>query len=874
MAEKNAPHTMWVINVTCRLYLAALCLAILAPIPSARAADALPDAGVPLTLAQARAARVSDLAYALSLDIPAKRVAPIAGRLHATFKLTDAEVPLAFDFAAPASALHAVRANGKVLAVQIVKQHVVIPTALLRRGDNTIEFDFTAGDGPLNRGDDMLYSLFVPARASHALPLFDQPDLKARWQLTLTLPAAWQAVSNAQAVARQLEGSRARVTFAPTLPIASYLFAFAAGRFEIAQYAVGARTLRMFHREHDAARLARNGEAIARAHAQALDWMEDYTGIAYPYDKFDYVLIPAFQFSGMEHPGAIWYNAERLLLDASATQWQQLQRANVVAHETAHMWFGDLVTMRWFDDVWLKEVFANFMAAKMVNPQFPDIDHDLRFFMQHAPGAYAVDRTPGANPIGQALDNLANAGALYGNIIYLKAPLVMRQLELLLGQTALRDGLREYLNRYAHGNATWPELVALLKQRTTVDLAAWSAAWVYSRGRPRIIVTLQSHPPAVNLVQDDPRGRGLVWPQIVEVAAGYADGVDRRRITLAREAQVTLDAARGAPRWVLPAGGGLAYGDIVLATPQQAALATAVPQMLSAGDRGAAIVTLWEAMLEGRFGPADMQTLLYAALPVEADELDLARLLTCQRELFWRFSSPITRAEHAERIEALLRAGLDAAPSARTKAEWFAALSDVSSTPPTLDWLERVWRRAAAVPGLTLSESDETDLALHLTVRGRTSAMALFDDQIARVDNADRKARLRFLRPALSPDAGERAAFFASLKAGENRAHEAWVLDAVHWLHHPLRADSSLALLPAALAMLPELQRTGDIFFPKGWADATLGGYQNGDAAKLVREFIAALPSDYPPRLRWVLEASADPLQRAARLILPTQPNR
>src|SRR4029078_6802255 len=197
----------------------------------------------------------------------------------------------------------------------------------------------------------------------------------------------------------------------------------------------------------------------------ALAWLEDYTAIPYPFDTFDFVLIPSFQFSGMEHAGAILYNAASLMLDQSATQNQLLGRASVIAHETAHMWFGDLVTMRWFDDVWMKEVFANFMAAKIVNPSFPEINHELRFLYSNYPAAYDVDRPRGRKAIRPHLANLAGAGSLYGAIIYQKAPIVMRQLEGILGEEPFRDGLREYLRAHAFANATWSDLIGLLDRR-------------------------------------------------------------------------------------------------------------------------------------------------------------------------------------------------------------------------------------------------------------------------------------------------------------------------------------------------------------------------------------------------------------------------
>ena len=366
-----------------------------------------------------------------------------------------------FDFAQPADRVVAVAANQQRLEVALDRQHLVIPASALVEGENNVEIEFLAGDAPLNRQDDFLYSLFVPARASLAMPVFDQPDLKAKWQLTLNVPPDWTA-----RVQRPRDRTNRR------LPITSGSCSRRRRRSR--------RTCSRSRRASSASRrrnatagrsgcstakpTPRRSRATARpsstcTHARST-WLEDYTAIPYPFGKFDFVLIPSFQFGGMEHPGAIYYNASGLLLDESATQNQFLGRASVISHETAHMWFGDLVTMRWFNDVWMKEVFANFMAAKIVNPSFPAVNHELRFLYQHYPSAYEVDRTDGANPIRQDLANLNEAGSLYGAIIYQKAPIVMRQLELLMGAGPFRDGLREYLKAHSFGNATWSDLIA------------------------------------------------------------------------------------------------------------------------------------------------------------------------------------------------------------------------------------------------------------------------------------------------------------------------------------------------------------------------------------------------------------------------------
>ena len=827
-----------------------------------------PAPGIPLALAEERARRVSALEYDLSLAIPANRARPIDGRIAAMFQLADAAAPLAFDFAQPADRVRSVRANNADVEAEIANGHIVIPRRALVQGANTIEIAFIAGDEALNRQDEFLYSLFVPARASLAIPVFDQPDLKAKWRLSLTLPPDWIAVSNAPQTGRAAATGTSGVIFDQTTPISTYLFAFAAGRFQIETGDRGGRTFRMFHRETDAAKVARNREAIFDLHARALEWLEAYTDIPYPFGKFDFVLIPSFQFGGMEHPGAVFYNEDGLLLDPTATENQFLGRASVISHETAHMWFGDLVTMRWFNDVWMKEVFANFMAAKIVNPSFPKVNHDLRFFFQHYPAAYGVDRTEGANPIRQDLANLNEAGSLYGAIIYQKAPIVMRHLERLIGADAFRDGLREYLAGHQFGNATWTDLITVLDKRTDADLVAWSRAWVEERGRPRITVTTgaeNGQGAQVSLIADDPLGRKLVWPQTITIAEGLPGRV--ATTDAAFNGMTASIQATGPARWVLPTGGGLGYGDFVLDRANLDALAAALSSIPDELTRGAALVTLWESMLEGRFPPASMMSTLTSALPRETVELNLSQLLGYVSAAFWRFTAADDRPEIAPKLEALLRGGLDRAATTSAKAAWFGTLRSVATTAPTIDWLTRVWRRDVRIPGLPLAETDETDLAFDLALRGVDGAEHLLDAQLERITNPDRRARFAFIRPAVSADTATRDRFFESLKDAANRRRESWVLDGVRYLHHPLRAGSSRKHVRAALTLVGEIHRTGDIFFPKRWADATLGGYQSVQTAADVRAFIDALPPDYPQRLRWVLLSAADPLFRAAKLL-------
>jgi aminopeptidase N len=828
-----------------------------------------PDLGISEGLARERAARLSNLRYDLAFTIPASRSQPIGGRALIRFSLASAAEPLVLDYMPDrAGILRTVEANGVRTAIRQVNGHIIVPKDALRAGENSLTLDFNAGDAPLNRSDDFLYTIFVPARAHLAFPCFDQPDLKARWSLGLDVPDDWQVLGNGAELERGSSEGRTRVRFSGTQPISTYLFAFAAGKFSIEQAERNGRTFRMFHRETDAAKVARNREAIFDLHASSLDWLEKYTAIPYPFGKFDFLLVPAFQFGGMEHPGAIFYNANGLLLDESATQDQMLGRASVIAHETAHMWFGDLVTMEWFSDVWMKEVFANHMAAKIVNPAFPAVNHDLRYLVDYFPAAYGVDRTAGTNEIRQPLRNLNEAGTLYGAIIYQKAPIVMRQLETLVGSDEFRDGLREYLKTHAFANASWPDLIKLLDGRTPEDLAAWSRAWVEERGRPTIRTELSLSGGKIRrlaFTQRDPYpSRGLIWNQRIKVAVGGRD-VKLVPVQL-NAARVEVPAARGLPaQFVLPNGGGIAYGELHLDAASLAWLTANLPSIDDELTRGSAWVTLYDAMVNAEVTPDAFLALALRALPLEKNELNVNRVLGYVREAYWRYSAPPARTRLAPRLELPLRLGLDAAPTASLKSVWFSALRDMAQTPATVEWLTRVWKQEERVPGLTLSETDFIRLAQDLAVRDVADASSVLDQQYERIKNPDRKAQFAFVRPALSADVRERDAWFASLSDAANRRHEPWVLEGLRYLHHPLRAAASEKHIEPSLVLLREIQRTGDIFFPKRWMDATLSGHQSPAAAATVRAFVDRLPPEYPERLRRVILSAADDLFRANR---------
>jgi aminopeptidase N len=440
---------------------------------------------------------------------------------------------------------------------------------------------------------------------------------------------------------------------------------------------------------------------------------------------------------------------------------------------------------------------------------------------------------------------------------------------MILGEQRFRDGMRDYLKLYSFNNATWLDLVRLLGARTSENLAAWSHAWVDLRGRPQLTTHLNIGPDgnvsSLTLTQHDPLERGVLWPQRLQVVVGYGDHAESPAVFV-HGAVTSVSAARGMkrPLYILPNGGGLGYGMFVLDDDTRRYLSAHIEEIPDALTRGSAWVNLWENVLEAPRTGGEFLDLAMRALPKELDEQNSQLILSYLKSAFWLLLPQKDRLARAPALEALLREGIARAGTASRKSAWFNAFRDVALTPDGVAWLERVWRREQKIDGLTFAETDEMTMALELAVREVPDWQQILAAQHDRMQNPDRKSQIEFLMPALSADPAVREQSFERLRKIENRRHEPWVTESLHYLNHPLREEQALRFVRPSLELLPEIQRTGDIFFPQRWADAALGGHRSPAAAQVVRDFLARHP-DLPERLRWTILCSADDLFRASR---------
>lgn len=820
------------------------------------------EKGVSYSMAAERKKIISNLHYNLYFDIPAQKNMPIAARAVISFQLNNTSCPLVLDFKPDTSRIQSVTINGKSVEATSRDEHLVVDQKHLVSGQNTVDIQFIAGNVSLNRKGDYLYCLFVPAKARTVFPCFDQPDMKAIWQLSLTVPSHWKAAGNAPIKEVTTTNNRQNISFAPSDLFSSYLFSFVAGDFKQASKTWSGGSINGYYRESDTNKIANSLDSIFTLHERSLAFMQDYTHYAFPFQKLDFISIPYFQYGGMEHVGAIDYREATLFLDQSATEKSLLERRSVIGHEVAHMWFGDLVTMKWFDDVWLKEVFANFLSDKITGKKGPA--YELEFLLSHIPPANHVDRTEGANAIHQQLDNLNEAWAMYGGIIYHKAPVMMRQLELLIGAETLQKGLAQYLKQYEYGNAFWNDLISILDSLSPPDLKKWNEVWVNTPGRPVISYNIKTKGTNIEQLTIQQRGEhrsAYMLPQYFEVALVYEDTILSLPVHMTDELS-DVKQARGmkAPLFVLLNANGTGYGLFRVDTAMIKYKKLNDPVM-----RAAAYISLYENMLDGKsIRPVALLRFFLEALETENESLLFNYLSTSCNAIFWRFLRPETRNNQAASVEAQLwRQFKNAKNLSGNKKELFLTFQNISLTTGALDTLYHIWKDKPDI-GIKLSEKDYITMALNLAVKGHQDKNIL-NTQLARTNNADDQSALKLKIPALSANEQERTNFFTSLAKAENRRNETAVADALRYLHHPLRAESSIRYLDKTLEMFQDVQSTSDIFFPYDWLSNSFSYYQSKEASEIVRSFLKKHPA-YNPKFRNTILQTTDMMFRAIKL--------
>jgi puromycin-sensitive aminopeptidase len=614
---------------------------------------------------------------ALSVDLAAHR---FTGRLRVGLALAGPAAELVLHVADLDVARAVLQRDGRTVEPVERRLAPASETLVLRfdppvpAGAATLELAFAGAitdglRGFYRAGPGLAATQFEAADARRVFPCLDEPGFKAPWSLEVEAPAGVAVLSNGAVVKEEVRGDRRRLTFAETPPLPTYLVAVVAGGLDaLPPTTVRGVPVRTWATPEKLA-LTGFGQDVA---VEVLPRLEDYFGVPYAFGKLDQVGLPEFEAGAMENAGLVTYREVALLLDpATASLAQKKRVAGVITHELAHQWFGNWVTMSWWDDLWLNEAFATWMAFKIVDAWNPG----WRVWMEFDQGkaqALQLDALRSTHPIRAEIHSVAEAGEAFDLITYEKGGAVLRMIEGYLGEARFRDGIRLYMRRHARANAVAGDLWGALAEASKEPVLELANAWIRQPGFPLVSVERAgAGGRALRLSQrrffSDPgdAGEATVWPVPLVLRVGRGGAVEEHRVLLgAATAEVTLPG-EGEPDFVCL--NALASGFYRVAY-DQASLAALVRNVgaLAPAERIQLLSDEWALV---RSGQRDMGAFLdlcrgyrdeadYAVL----DEL-LGRLAAVEHRLVADVDRPAFQREVAELFRPQLAAtGWDAAP--------------------------------------------------------------------------------------------------------------------------------------------------------------------------------------------------------------------
>jgi len=514
--------------------------------------------------AAARSARVSNVDYQLDFTLTGKDA--FSGTTTLTFDLKDADSPLTVDL--DKATIKSLTVNGKTVAPRYNGWFVTLAAQDLVKGRNTVVVAYerphsTNGEG-LHRMVDPVdgrvytYSHFEPAAAHQMFAVFDQPDLKATYQVTVSVPADWQVISTTRETNVAPAGDLRRWTFAKTKKLSPYNFSMHAGPYKMWEDTSGKYPMRLFARQSVAAQI-KPAEWFKYTKA-GLAFFDDYFGIPYQFEKYDQVLVPDFLYGAMENAAAITFAERGFMYKADMTAEQRARLAYVIMHEMAHQWFGDLVTMQWWNGLWLNESFASFMGTLATAEATEFKDAWRAFYSEGKQRAYAQDQRGTTHPIEVPVPSTQNAFDNIDNITYSKGASTLMQLRHLLGADVFRKGVHNYLVKYQYRNAKLDDFIGSLGQAAGRDLTGWTKEWLYQPGVNTIAASYTCKAGKITgfTLTQTAHSRALptLREQRVQVAAFRLDGKDYK---LERNVAVTYKGAKTP----VPAMNGAACPDLV-----------------------------------------------------------------------------------------------------------------------------------------------------------------------------------------------------------------------------------------------------------------------------------------------------------------------
>ncbi|HEY1623141.1 MAG TPA: aminopeptidase N [Streptosporangiaceae bacterium] len=627
-------------------------------------------------------------------------------------------------------------------------------------------------------GNVYLYSDLETFKAHRIYACFDQPDMKASYELSATAPPGWQVVSNLapradEAVAGPAGDTIARRwRFPATPPLPTYITHISAGPYHVVRDKHDGISLGIYCRQSLAEYL--NPEEIFTITKQGMDFYQSLFGIKYPFGKYDLLFVPEFNAGAMENAGAVTV-LEGFIFRSRVTDQRREERDQTLLHEMAHMWFGDLVTMRWWDDLWLNESFATW-ASLLAQTEATRWISAWTVFAQGFKGwAYQQDQLPSTHPIATDMVDIQTVEVNFDGITYAKGAAVVKQLVAYVGQENFLAGVRKYFAAHAWGNATLADLLAALEQTSGRDLTAWSHEWLQTAG----VNTLRA-----DYTLDD-SGRFASFAVLQEAAASHPVLRSHRIAiglytltdgTLNRTTRIEADIA--GPSTAIPGLIGLPRPDLILVNDDDLSYAkirldehSLRTLMSSIGAFSHSLpgalcwAATWEMCRDGGMTARDYVQLVLTGVPSVADISMVQLLLKQAGQAARQFTDPARRAAGLEQMARSLRKLAESAPAGSdTQLAYLRAFAATATSAGDLSFIAALLNGAAALAGLTVDTDLRWTLLRRLVSRGMAGETEIAAELAA--DSTDTGERSAAACRAAIPSTEAKLAAWQSLTSG------------------------------------------------------------------------------------------------------------
>ena len=846
--------------------------------------------------ARERAAILTVERYDVALDVRSA-VGPGEGGGPRTFRSTTVldfrcSQPGASSFAdLIAPAVTSVRLNGRELdPAEVFDGARIVLDGLAER--NTLVVDARCaysrtGEG-LHRFEDpedhevYLYTQYEPADSRRVFANFEQPDLKAPFTFQVTAPEGWTVLSNGahDGEPAAAEGGGQTVRFVPTQPISTYITAVVAGPYHV-EHDHYARTFedrtvldiplsvlcrRSLARHFDA-------DAVFDTTKRGLDFFHENFDYPYPFGKYDQAFVPEYNLGAMENPGCVTFR-EEFVFRGKVTRPSYEHRANVILHEMAHMWFGDLVTMRWWDDLWLKESFADFMGAFAQVEATEYAEGWITFANRRKAWAYRADQLPSTHPVVADIRDLEDAKLNFDGITYSKGASVLKQLVAYVGQDAFLEAARRYFKRNAYGNTTLGDLLSVLAETSGRDMAAWSRAWLETAGvnslTPQVVYDAQDRITELTVLQTADPAQPQLRPHRVAV------GLYRRNLGGSLERYARAEADVAGPSTVIGQLAGQERPDLVLVNDEdltyckirfdEASLDTLRAHLGDLTDplaRALAWSAVWNLTRDGLMPARDYLDLVLRFAGQETDIGVLQSLHQQTRTALAHYVAPDARAEAARSLaEGALGRLRQAEPGGGHQLAWARFFASMAATPADLQLLRGLLDGSAKVDGLDVDQELRWTFLETLIAEGAVDADVIAAER-ARDDTASgNRHEVRCL--AARPSAQVKAAAWADVVESDALSN-ALVEATIAGFAQPGQRELTAPYAAPYFAAIEEVWASRSIEIGMAVVRGLFPSHQDRPETLEATDAWLADRADAAPALRRLVLESRDDLARALR---------